>query len=217
MRKFNIVLILIIFLGNIEKGNSQIIDGIGVKTGLSVSNMTISSEFGNYIDYKYKVGISHGYFLEILNSKFFNIVTNLGFYQSGTRYNSPLLYSNNETNTIKLDYLTFDTQVKFKIGYKRVNSFIQFGPKYDYLISHSNLMSEQMLSQLEFNKGLAGITYGLGISYNFNKISVGGIFNTNLNFKDMLINDGEYMQPKFSSNFNSLFFNFFLKFNLNKD
>ena len=176
---------------------SQKINSISVNSGISLSNLSWNyDENDSYIDYsnlgqKTIYGFYSNVEIEYFESKYFALVSGLGYYQKGGEDKLE-----NSSFNWNLDYLTFDTKLKAKYRLKNWSPYLLGGPRVDYLIKYSSDFKElEKLTTL--NKTNYGLRYGIGLQYFLNKLTFGISWESNVNFNSIVENNGENM-PKFT-------------------
>jgi len=213
--RLKLITILLFIISIQTKG--QFFDKIIVSTGMTHSDLIFDYSDNNetLTDYekiyagfgrKSLIGFYNQVNFEYYETKNISLVTGLGFYQKGAYDEIPGNTYNIE-NHWDLNYLTFDTKFKFRYQLKNMIPFVFLGPRIDYLLNHgSNYNSYN--SQTKLNKINYGIRYGVGLHFEKKNIITGFSFQNNSNFNSILINDGEFIRPKFKINDKTMIVNF---------
>lgn len=200
-------LLIIIFLIVAVNSTAQIIDRISFNYGLTNSDLEWDFKQDDPtltlidIDNRRVRGFYSGIDFEYLGSKFFTLMTGVGFYQKGAKYD----WGNRETK-MSFDYLTFDTKLKIKYDIKNLTPYLIVGPRIDYLIRFNSYFEEYDRLKM-MNKTNYGLRYGFGLQYSFERFIMGFAWKNNASFNSIIENDGEYMRPAFDINDKTMIFN----------
>ena len=183
---------------------SQKINSVSVNYGISHSDLKWDYDANNSIINLGALGSKsiNGFYcnanFESFESKYFALVTGVGFYQKGAldEFTSDgVMYS----RSVKwnLDYLTIDTKLKAKIRYKNLSPILMVGPRIDYLLRFSSEFDE-FDQKAKLNRINYGLRYGIGIQYFINNLILGIGWENNLNFNSVVVNNGENIRPEFT-------------------
>lgn len=135
--------------------------------------------------------------IESLESKYFALVTGVGFYQKGALDEQTMEDKVVRSLKWNLDYITLDTKLKAKIRFKNLSPYAVLGPRVDYLLRSSSEFNEY--DQLEIlNKINYGLRGGIGVQYFINHFMVGIGWENNVNFNPVADNNGESIRPEFT-------------------
>jgi hypothetical protein len=194
---------------------SQKINSISVNSGISRSNLLWNyDENDSYIDYSnFGRKVIYGFYssveIECIESKYFALVSGLGYYQKGGEDKLE-----NSSFNWNLDYLTFDTKLKAKYRLKNLSPYLLVGPRVDFLIKYSSDFKElEKLTTL--NKTNYGLRYGIGLQYFLKKLTFGIGWESNVNFNAIVENNGENI-PKFTIDNKTMIFKCGIGFLFNK-
>lgn len=202
-----IKLLITLFLIITIRVSGQVIDRISFNYGITSSDLEWNYEqdltFPIYYDWGNQkiIGFYSGLDFEYLDSKYFALSTGIGFYQKGAMdsWTQRALKWN-------IDYLTFDTKVKVKYDFNNFIPYLIVGPRIDYLLKYSREFDEfarlEMLNKIDY-----GLRYGLGMQYDFGKITLGFAWKNNISFNSIVENDGGYMRPPYKINDKTMIFN----------
>jgi Outer membrane protein beta-barrel domain len=142
--------------------------------------------------------------VEYLNLKYFNLNSTLGFIQKGGKDSISVTGPQGENESkeefkIKLNYLTINTTVEFKVPIKEfITPYIFIGPRLDYLISYKEKANfiKQFDEINQVNKYIYGFIAGVGINFQIKKIQLGAVFDYYLNINKLV----DYTSDKNVSN-----------------
>ncbi|MCK5075419.1 MAG: PorT family protein [Calditrichia bacterium] len=167
MRKYLVMMATIIVL--VGAAQAQLIQGYGVKAGISSSNQIWSFEDNELSkNFDNKIGITAGVFAEFLPVPFFKIVTEANFVQKGTNTNIPFTTeddmdgSSGKTIAYRIDYINFCVKAKASIPFALIKPYIFAGPRVDFQI---NTKTDQNLNHSmtdDFEKVIYGVSIGIG-------------------------------------------------------
>ena len=176
MRNRNIILVLWFTLisGYLQ---AQVVNGIGIKSGVSVSSISGKSTFPS-VTGKTDIltGLYESFFAELLAHKNFRIVSNLGYIQKGGTKDD---YTIGGKKIYRISYITFNALFEGKLNLAKLHPYILAGPRVDLLISVNKDEIYGILYPQKINYGLA---YGAGIDYSFDKYSLKLELLKNFNF-----------------------------------
>lgn len=182
---------------------SQKISSVSVNYGISHSDLKWNYDANNSIVNFGALGSKslNGFYcnvnFESFTSKYFALVTGVGFYQKGAldevTSDGVEVFKSFKWN---LDYLTIDTKLKAKIRHKNFSPYLVAGPRLDYLLRYSSEFDEfdQKAKLYRINYGLR---YGIGLQYFLNKLIIGIGWESNFNFNSVVNNNGENIRPEF--------------------
>lgn len=199
MKKIFTVAILVLLISNL---NAQIIKEFGYINGLSISNIEWSNNFNP--DRGNRYGISTFLYANFLNSKFFNITTNLGYLQNGCITHEKMTDTNgsiisDEMQINSLDLLQFSPQ--FDLHYKIlfIKPSIKVGPVFEYLLFYNGIYEYYSSDDIKlFNTNLL---FSGSIAYENNKFSVFFQLNKQIDFKPT-IKTNNFSVKKHNMSFN---------------
>ena len=116
--------------------------------------------------------------IDYLDSKYFNLSSNLGLIRKGGKELVTYMNSSGEPigegiDRAKLDYFTVNTTIDIKLPVNdKLIPFISIGPRFDYLIKHS--IDFQGVNEMgELNKYNVGLIFGGGMKYDLSKFQIG--------------------------------------------
>jgi hypothetical protein len=188
---------------------SQIVNKLGFKSGLSISQIEWKYTSNTYTNINLKlddrIGCIASVYGEFLNQKYYCFNADLGYIEKGGKAEIIFVDEYNNFNstkdiTSKLDYLKLNVQIKGKYEIRRFIPYLALGCGLNYLINQTNLFSELT----KINKTMYSIVYNFGLEYDFKKyilfIDVSNNLNLNkiADFKnigtdtDITINDKTY-------------------------
>lgn len=175
--------------------NAQIVNGYGVKIGLTSSSHTWKfSASDTYTNPNYYNGFSIRAFADLLNSSFFNIEAETGISQKGAKLNyqiwilDPYFKTTGvyKTTNNRLNYINASLMGKVKYEMKTFTPYLLLGPQFNYLVGKEIGNGYEVIhsrtwggfSQFPFkdeydvlNKNIWGFTAGLGSEFNVYTIS----------------------------------------------
>lgn len=181
MRRITL-LIIVIFLSLTSFGQT-----LKIQAGPSFSNLdwntdAISMSLYNetLIGYSFFVG------LDYLNTKYFNLSSNLGILRKGGKQTIMLMSfvgpSIERSYYAQLDYLSVNTLIDLKYPITdKITPYLFFGPRLDYLVGFSN-----EYDVLTVKDDLNGLNYGFvlggGLKYDWSRFQIGIHADYYLNF-----------------------------------
>jgi len=184
-KKLKIIILIILFGYKIS--NSQIIDQFGIRTGGSISqiNWNYSNFFIDKIDFQKRIGFSFQAYADLLDKKYLNITTGLGYIEKGGVLNVTLVNEYGDPigkskRVSKINYLTYNIQLKGKYTLKKIVSYISIGPRIDFTIKYDNIFQE-IHDYDKLNEIIYGFVYSIGTGYELKKIMIFMDFSKNIN------------------------------------
>jgi hypothetical protein len=152
--------------------SGQVLQSIGIRNGVSISNqdwLLKSSNIQLPTDPYY--GVYTGLTMDFLQSKYFNITTDIGYVRKGhiQKFENSTedmpegdgTYSNRGT---AFDFLTFSPLLRVKYEMKQWTPYALFGFRLDYMLSYTSDLNLQDIEN-DFNKTIWGWTSGIGLEY----------------------------------------------------
>ena len=132
--------------------------------------------------------------VEYLNFKYFNLHSNVGFIQKGGKDSISVTGSQGEVESkeefkIKLNYLTLNTNIEFKLPIiKFITPYVLIGPRLDYMISYQEKVDfiKQFDEINQVNKFIYGFITGAGINFQIKKIQLGAVFEYYINLNKLV-------------------------------
>jgi hypothetical protein len=147
------------------KLNSQFVSEIGTTSGISTSKIdwvVIPETFHSY--YKSFIGFSTSFYVNFFNHKYWSISTRIDNYQVGGKINLVSIDGPGDVSTnfvtSNYNYFDFKPTIKIKVNIHKIEPYLYFGPRIDYLYSSSSLLSLK-LKTINYGPSL-----GMGIAYN---------------------------------------------------
>jgi len=170
-----LTLILIII---VLHSNGQVIESLGLKGGISISNQTYEYKTLGFTDkYDYKVGIYSVLTAELFKGEFLSLSTDFGFVQKGmqqkleeTTVEFP--EGTGEYTTLKttFGYVSLSPMLKGFYNFNRFTTYALIGPRIDFRIMYEPHVNSQLIN--ETNKLIWGVTYGVGAEYRIKKFGI---------------------------------------------
>lgn len=158
---------------------AQALKSVGVKSGMAFSNQTWDYQlFGFKQQYDYQSSLPASLQAEWgLGSKF-SLITEIGYLQKG--YQRQMSLSTVEqpegTGTVRVstqfNNVYFSPQLQFNQQLKAFTAYAFAGPRIDYLVSYSSSGDLLSLIASEIEELRYGLTYGLGLQYNFARFGI---------------------------------------------
>lgn len=132
------------------------------------------------------IGYSFGVGAKYLNKKYFNLDSFLGFIKKGGKqfveyenFTEPLI---NEIRYASLQYLNLTALIELKYKIRNlIQPYFMIGPRVDYLVNTS-YQFELIKERNELSNINYGINFGLGCTFDFDKIFLGVSWSKNANF-----------------------------------
>lgn len=175
MKKFGLVIIGLIFVVIANGQTLKIHGGTSVsKLNWKLSGMTANSFYDEpMIGYSIFTGIDY------LDKQFINLSSSIGMIRKGGKGEFQLANQYGEltgqivTEKPTLDYLSVNTMIDLKYKIKETFSpFLSFGPRFDYLISHSKHFD--IIEGIDELKSISlGLIFGGGFKYDISRFQVG--------------------------------------------
>jgi len=179
--KTRILLFSLILIGTTINGQT-----IYIKIGPSFSKLIWNNSIvHDQVFDKSIVGFNATAGINYLKFKYFNLSSGVGYIQKGgSKATMGCVSSGNNyeiaRNTIRLNFLTINTDFNLKIPIKElIEPYIFVGPRIDYLFSYSE--QEDFIKHFdeagELNKVSYGIIFGGGIKLKVKRIQLGLVFD----------------------------------------
>lgn len=173
------ILITIFSLLTVTLVSGQVIQSFGIKSGLSIANQTWYYKSLNLTLKKhYRQGFYSVVTLDFLQSKYFNITTDIGYCQKGNRekianttVNMPEgdgTYKNYDT---KFNYFTFSPLLKVKYQTTHWTPYALMGFRLDYQLSYQSDFYLQAIDS-NFHKTIFGLSSGAGLEYKIKNVGI---------------------------------------------
>lgn len=172
----NLIIIILFLFVLPSQSFSNPFDEWGFKAGISISNQNmkyktvqIDRDFDNYI------GLNIDAFVNILDYKIFDLITQLSYSQKGciesiiSTYVDPIThnYIDGETHYFKnkTDYISYFILGKLKSNLKVLNPYLILGPRIDFLINTKSETIPHIIYD-DLKKYNLGLTIGVGTEFN---------------------------------------------------
>jgi hypothetical protein len=171
-------LLTIILVTIILYSNGQVIESIGFKGGISISNQTYEfKRLGFTETYDYKVGVYSVFTAELFKGRFLSLLTDLGFVQKGMQQKIEVTTSEFPEGTgeykiwkTTLGYISFSPSLKGFYNFKSLSTYALIGPRIDYRVICDSHVYSQVFS--DSNELIFGLTYGVGAEYKIKKFGI---------------------------------------------
>jgi hypothetical protein len=159
--------------------NGQTIQSIGLKNGLSIATQTWQYEsIAKTLEQEYRQGLYSAFTLDFLQSKYFNITTDIGYCQKGAKDKTLNTSAANPEGDgtykyldTKFNYFMFSPLFKAKYQINHWTSYALIGFRLDYQLSYQSDFNLKIIDK-EFNKTIWGLTSGAGLEYKLKKIGI---------------------------------------------
>jgi hypothetical protein len=183
MKKLFVCLIFM-FLLNAGYSYSQIIN---IQGGASFSKLDWKLGDNTEIFKNSLTGYSAFVGIDYMNSKFFNLSSNLGMIRKGGR--DKIVYVSDigvepgiNDNIASLDYVSINTTVEMKMPIQdKIIPFLSIGPRLDFLVLSNNIFDE--VKKIDgFKKVSFGLLLGAGLKYDLSQWQIGVRADYCLNF-----------------------------------
>ena len=159
--------------------SGQVVQSFGIKNGLSITNQTWFFKSINLtLEKDYRQGFYSVATLDFLQSKYFNITTDIGYYQNGskekianTTVNMPEGDGTYKIYNTKFNYFIFSPQLKLKYQTTHWTPYALLGFRLDYQLSYYSDFNLQAIDS-NFHKIIMGLTSGAGLEYKIKNIGM---------------------------------------------
>jgi hypothetical protein len=157
------------------QARGQLVDGLGLKAGILVSNQTHRFTPIDYtMDTDPVMAPAAALFLELFRGRSFSIQADLACMTRGNTTTTRSVTVNHldqdritenkgDAVTSKFRYLSFSPAVRVRTGFKHIIPYAIAGPRMDVHLSYST-DSDYPLE--EMNRLIVGLTFGIGMEYN---------------------------------------------------
>ena len=169
MKKY--IIITIIHLLLLSGTKAQFINGFGLKSGVSVSDITWSNSFNPQKEQRY--GTSNFIFIDFLKKKYWDLTINIGYIQKGyishetiTDTEGNVLVDETEINS--LDFFHFSTKINLFYKIKSFKPTLSIGPSIEYLLFYNGIYEYYEKSSIKSIHYNTDISFGL--SYEFKSV-----------------------------------------------
>ncbi len=197
MKRFIFFMFCFMILFN-SQSFGQIINGYGVKLGVTnaFQNWDYKVTNMNSFDSDKRWGINVGAFVELINSPFFSINTEINYNQKGMKEDVAITTASHpggtgeyKTHNNRIDYLTFALLGKLSYKILLFKPYIFVGPRMDLQISKSISKGwEDVFDKMK--KSVYGISFGIGTEMmEILQIPLLVEFQYNYDFTDVYKND----------------------------
>ena len=176
--KIKLVILLIVISSSFSY--SQILNSIGFKGGVSLSNHNWNDTFWQpYFNFTPIPSFYGVVSAEFVNKEHWNIMTDLGYYQSGSnvvfnpntfRYFG--LESSPGETKFTISFITFSPAIKLKTQINKITPFIFIGPRVDYYNTALNKNEIIYYSNDITHKPIWGFNIGEGFCYRIKRFSI---------------------------------------------
>jgi len=176
-----IPVILFILLTGIPAVHGQFIRSVGFKAGISLANQ--SYRF-TPIDYTLEtspvLGPGIAIFIEALSREHLSIQLDLAYAAKGSKTtiesvtvnhleNNSIVVNVGDLKVSKFNYLSLTPLARYRFDRERLSPYIVAGLRLDYLLNYKTDSDYPLEEQNKFIMGLSG---GVGVEYNLNKLGV---------------------------------------------
>jgi hypothetical protein len=145
--------------------DSQIINSIGIESGISIANLkTNNSVFLN------KIGADIFLVEEGPSNKHISLVTIFGYVPKGYRVELKIFYpsySMEGTYYVRYNFFSFSPMVKGRVEFGHIIPYLCFGPRFDFLHSYEDEVEFLHTFPIDYNEFIIGLNLGLGMEYKF--------------------------------------------------
>lgn len=183
-------------------GNAQILKSIGIKSGVTVSQLKWEIRQNSMFPTEtLKSKRTIGYFFQIISdiveTDKWLVNSSFGFLQKNGVYNNPFFVGNQfgtEEVYYRLNYLSFTNLAIRKVKLNNVVSFrVYLGPRIDYLVGHSDNVVNfnsgyffYIASDDDLKKINIGLNTGIGFNFEIRKFTLGIEASRNFNFNQVM-------------------------------
>ena len=171
-----IKLIILLMLISTGLSYSQIIKGIGIKSGFTLSNQYWED---TKFSYDYNFVTTPGYYeaitIDFISKEYWELSADLGIYQSGSKSEispfSGFTYETLKDFNFKFGFITLSPVAKFKIPINSFTPYLLVAPRFDYYNADvSNKFANSFQSTIR--KPIWGFTVGEGVAYKIKNFSL---------------------------------------------
>jgi len=176
--KIKLVILLIVISSSLSY--SQILNSIGFKSGVSLSNHNWNDTFWDpYFNFTPIPSFYGVISAEFVNKEHWNIMTDLGIYQSGSKVDfNPYSFSYYPLEEIPgnfkftFGFITFSPVIKLKTQINRFTPYVLIGPRVDYYYTKLNKNEMNLYFDDITHKPIWGFNAGEGICYTIKRFSI---------------------------------------------
>ncbi|MEI6823672.1 MAG: outer membrane beta-barrel protein [Bacteroidota bacterium] len=176
--KIKLVILLIVISSSFSY--AQILNSIGFKGGVSLSNHNWNDTFWQpYFNFTPIPSFYGVISAEFVNKEHWNIMTDLGVYQSGSNVDfNPNAFSYYSLEALPgeskftIGFITFSPVIKLKTQINRITPFIFIGPRVDYYYSNLNKNDINYYFDGITKKPIWGFNIGEGFCYRIKRFSI---------------------------------------------
>ena len=201
----------------------QVVQSVGIKSGVSIANQTWFYKSINLTLKKDKIlGSYSALTVDFIKSKYFNIATDIGYCQKGctekiqaTTVNMPEGTGVYKTYNTKFNYFSFSPLVKTKYTTTHFIPYIILGARIDYQLSYK---SDLYLKQFEsnFHKTILGLSSGAGMEFKIKNFGINTEFQYQYDITKLVDTPPSAINTGLRINNKAFVISIGLKYHLNK-
>jgi hypothetical protein len=169
-------LIILLLIVSSSLSYSQIIKGIGIKSGISLSNQDwVHSIYSYNRNFNLMPGIYEAITVDFISKKHWELSAEIGYYQSNSK-NELNIYSINISEVAPGDnlcfgFISFSSVLKLKTQLKSFTPYLLLAPRLDcYTADFSNDNANYFKNDIQ--KSIWGFTIGEGVAYKIKNFSL---------------------------------------------
>lgn len=157
---------------------AQIVDNIGIKTGLSLASQSTKTEGLPFVPsderYSYNPGFSIYLTSDIFNSEYTGLTIDFGYIQKGVILDAVISDDVSSSRVVTdLDFLSLNFLGNLKLPLGDFQPYIIAGPRLDFFLNYNKYDQSPSASVFDYHPVMFGITYGVGTNYILSDFIIG--------------------------------------------
>lgn len=193
MKQTSKIVLTLLTLLSIRVLNGQVIQSIGIKSGLCISNQEWHiKSLNKTLETENRTGFYSAVTLDFFKSKYFNFTTDIGYIQKGSQKKIPYTTVSMPegdgtyvTNQTQFNYFILSPIFKIKYETKHIIPYAILGGKLDYQLSYQSDMNLQY-NDRNLNKAIWGLTSGAGVAYRIKSMGINAEFQHYYDFTKLI-------------------------------
>ncbi len=188
MKKRFVSLVLLVF-ASASLTQAQFVKSIGLKGGAAWAKQEWKYKNVNEVDDpQYRARIHAGLELEMFRHPWLGMLAGAGIAQKGNQIEVEITHAGQPEGTGEFktfrstfNYAYLELLLKVHREFGPVTPFVFAGPRLDYMISYDSDLSLETIED-EMSDALFGLSYGVGVEYNFGRIGLAAVFTHQYDF-----------------------------------